>query len=115
MKYNKKSILKSPVREWNKITSYKQIVIIPTRKKHESGYALIAIVGMKENGRFEICSYADDICWDFRKLHQNYDSSGMRTDCYYPEGILHFWGRNIEFIVHEALSSTTIEIVNVPG
>lgn len=107
---NRKSIKKLPTRSWDTQTEYKDIFLVPSGLIHDSGYMTIAIVGRKENGNFEVAAYPDDVCWNFMKLFQDYDVTGMRTDCYYPNGVLHFWGNKIKFIVERAYSSTTIRV-----
>ena len=111
-KINRKTIKDLPQRNWNEVSNYSQILLVPSGLKHDSGFMMIAIVGRKKDGDFEVAAYPDDIVWDFRNLKQLHESSGMRTDCYYPNGIQHFWGNGIEFIVHGSYSSTTIEVVN---
>ncbi|HLP47591.1 MAG TPA: hypothetical protein VK469_16715 [Candidatus Kapabacteria bacterium] len=109
-KIKKKEILKSPVRDWDKTTSYKEILIVPSNIKHDSGFMCIAVIGVTDNEELEICAYPDDINWDVTGLKREYPFSGMRTDCYYPSGILRFWGNDIIFEVGTALSSTDIKV-----
>jgi len=110
-KINRKTIKKIPHRDWNVVSEYKAVYLVPSGLKHESGYMKIAIVGIKENGDQEVCGYPDDIAWDFTETNQKYDVTGMRTDCYYPSGTLHFWGNNVKFIVDQAMSSQTIKVL----
>lgn len=92
---------------------YKAIFVIPAGTKHESGYMHIAIVGhWVENGKekYEICSYPDDINWILPDSDRGtYKLCHLRTDCWYPEGILHFWGRG-QFRVDWS-SSTEVEFI----
>ena len=111
-KLNRKTIKLLPERDWNIVSEYKAIFLVPSGLKHESGYMTIAIIGQKENGDFEVCAYPDDIDWDFTGFVQKFSCTGMRTDCYYPNGILRFWGRNLVFEVGESFSSTDIKIKN---
>ena len=108
---NRKTIKSLPKREWNETSEYNEIYIIPSGLKHDSGWMMIAIVGVKEDGSMEVCAYPDDICWDMTKLNQKYDSTGMRTDCFYPNGVLRFHG-SVKYIVEGACSSTTIRVEN---
>jgi len=109
---NRRELLKLPERKGNDVTFYSSILIVPSGLKHDSGYMMIAIIGIIDGEPKEICAYPDDICWDFTNFHQKYESTGMRTDCYYPTGILHFWGNGIQFMVGSAFSSTTISVLN---
>lgn len=111
-KLNRKTIKLLPEKEWDTSQEYKYVFIIPSGLKHESGYMKITIVGEKDNGDMEVCAYPDDINWDFTEYKQEYDCTGMRTDCFYPNGVLKFWGNRIKFIVGESLSSTPIKIIN---
>lgn len=106
-----KELLKLPDREWDKITEYDSILIVPAKIKHDSGFMRIAIIGVVGGEPKEICAYPDDINWDMTEFKQDYSCTGMRTDCYYPQGILHFWCRGVKFIVGEALSSTEIKLI----
>ena len=114
MEKSKKELLKLPQRDWEKITQYDSILIVPSGSKHDSGYMMIAIIGMVGNEPKEICGYPDDISWDYTDYKQAYECTGVRTDCYYPQGILHFWARDTSFQVGESLSSITIKVINNP-
>ncbi len=109
---NRNNLKNLPIRK-NEVTQYSEIFLIPSGLKHESGYMTIAIVGKLSDGSFEVCAYPDDIIWDMTLLKQDYDCTGMRTDCSYPGGILHLWGRMIKFVVGNAYSSTTIRVENL--
>lgn len=109
---NRKTLKTVPLRK-DDVTTYKEIYLVPTGLKHDSGWMQIAIVGKKDDGSYEVAAYPDDVVWDMRFLKQAYDCTGMRNDCSYPQGILHFWGNDIKFIVQEALSSTTIMVINI--
>ena len=97
-----------PHREPFVISTYEKLLIVPTRLKHESGYTKIAIIGVTGDDG-EIAAYPDDICWDFTEVPQL--SLGMRTDCYYPSGILRVWSYYCSFEVGLAYSSTDIKLV----
>jgi len=59
--YSKKELLKLPQREWNKETTYLSLLFVNTKRKHDSGYNLFAVIGC-EDGQHptEICGYMDD-------------------------------------------------------
>jgi hypothetical protein len=98
-------LLSAPHREsWQKPTTYHEIFIVPSRKKHDSGWHVMVIVGVKPDGTFEQAAWCDDICWDV----QGRAGYMMRTDCTFPSGILHFWGARYE--VGMSLSSTDITV-----
>lgn len=106
----KKDLLKLPERVGNEKV-YEQLLIVPTRIKHESGWARIAIIGITEDGA-EIAAYPDDINWDFSEVPQI--ELAMRTDCYYPSGILRVWSHRVKFQVGIAISSTDIKLLSTP-
>ena len=97
---------------WSKTTEYDSIYLLPSRKKHDSGYHLICIVGC--NGKeLEKAAWCDDICWKTGPTHlsQHY---AMRTDMTYPGGVARVWGWNTRFRVGASLSSTDVEVFYVP-
>lgn len=111
MNTRRKDFLKLKVRDWNKISTYEQIALVPTGRKHESGYHLIAIVGYLDNKPHEIAAWCDDVNWHFKAFRKKAEFvSDFRNDMYYPSGINHFWGRGIEFEVGHGHSSTDVVI-----
>lgn len=113
--YKKKDLLELPVRDWNeKGSHYSSLLIVPTRKKHDSGWTVIAIVGVDDKFLpVEIAAYCDDIYWCIAKdaLVVEYEGTFdgfVRTDCTYPSGIIHVWKNGIEFEVGASLSSTDV-------
>ncbi len=101
-------LLSAPERNWQQKSTYRELFIVPSRKKHDSGWSVIVLVGVKEDGTFEQAAWCDDICWDV------YGRAGymMRTDCTHPSGILHFWGALYE--VGCSLSSTDVKVTEIP-
>jgi hypothetical protein len=110
-KLNRKALKSLPNRKED-ISTYRQIYLVPSGLKHESGWMSVCIVGRRSDGELEVCAYPDDVNWDTTELRQKYDCTGMRTDCSYPEGVLHFWGNNVSFTVMESFSSTVIKVIN---
>ena len=45
----KSDLLKLPKYEWMSTETYNSLLFIPTRKKHNSGYAIFVIIGIREN------------------------------------------------------------------
>ena len=58
-----KELRKLPFRKWNKVKEYTDIYIIASGKKHDSGWALMYIIG-KNGDEMEIAAACDDIVWD---------------------------------------------------
>ncbi len=115
MNYTRKELLALPERDWDKETIYDSIAVVPSGKKHDSGYAEIVIVGFDIDSKkpVEIASYCDDINYCFPEgVHvEPHDKTVLRTDMFYPSGITHVWSRDYDFRVGSSLSSTAIYIV----
>lgn len=103
------NLLAAKRRQWDEKSTYNDIYIVPTRKKHDSGWMVMAIVGVKDDGSFEQAAWCDDICWNIASMRKEYT---MRNDCTYPGGIIHFW--NARFTVGCSLSSTDITVEERP-
>lgn len=104
--------------------NYNNLLIVPTGKKHNSGFMKIAIIGVvRHNGRLgesaryweeaEICAYPDDILWHIPPGEDVGSSMlyNLRTDCFYPSGTLRVWLYGYEFRVSFPLSSTDIYVI----
>lgn len=104
---------KLPVRDWQEDSKvYRSLMIIPSGKKHDSGYALMYIIGTDEKLEpVEIAAACDDINWQDLDGLPNW---ALRTDMYYPGGIVHFWSPSHNFRVGCSLSSTDVFIVHKP-
>lgn len=85
---------------WQETTFYRSIYLLPSRKKHDSGWHLICIVGAKEDGGLEKAAWCDDINWAG-------SADGLRMDMTFPSGVVHCWGRK-RFAVGASLSSTDV-------
>jgi hypothetical protein len=114
-KITKKLLLSLPKRDWSKVSIYDQIYLVPEGGKHDSGFMFIAIIGVskrefKNKSKYygEIAGYCDDVCWDTSLVSREF---GIRTDCEYPSGILHFWSWYCKFQVGHSLSSTDIKLI----
>lgn len=66
-KMTKKELLGLPEREWNRIGIYDFVLFVNTKKKHDSGYNLFAVIGVIGDD-MEIAGYMDD----FRMMPANY-------------------------------------------
>ncbi len=105
----KKSLLELPKREWNKTTIYDSIILINSKKRHSSGYAIIYIIGCINQKPIEIIKGStDSIDWNFNGLK-------FGTDMLYPSGLIHFFGIDCRFEVDMALSSTSIDLIEKEG
>ncbi len=104
-----KELRKLPFRTWNKETTYASIIVIPSGRKHDSGYALMYIIGVDENKNpIEISASCDDICW---KIPNAIDYE-FRNDMYWPSGIIHYWSNGYKFKVGVCTSSTDVTLIS---
>lgn len=123
-KVTRKVLLALPVRQWDTNSVYDSLFLVPTGNKHDSGFSVIAIVGVI-NKKAEIAAYCDDVCWTFPKEHPHGRMEAgknrmiLRTDCYWPSGIMRMWGSGEHYFkglfrVGMALSSTDVELFVAP-
>jgi hypothetical protein len=115
--WSRDELMALPVRDWLKYSEYDSVLLLSTRRKHESGWAMIAIIGVREGVPVEIAaSCCDDIEWKFPPMQggTRFPVGQMRMDCALRSGAIHVWtrvsGRSV-FRVGEALSSVTIELI----
>lgn len=84
--YSKKELLNLPQRQWNKEGIYMSILFVNTKRKHDSGYNLFAVIGC-EDGQHptEICGYMDDFRFDpfynKKEFSDTINSSDIAFDC----------------------------------
>lgn len=107
----RKELLSLPCRQWDVVSFYDNIYIVPTRKKHESGYRLMAVVGMDNSGQGKICAFCDDINCEVEVSPPRC----MRIDMEPESNCCRFWGNDILFVVGVACSSTTIYVKDKKG
>lgn len=114
--WSRKELLGLPVREWNTDSEYDSVLLLSTRKKHDSGWAIMAIIGVRDGQPVEIaCCCCDDIEWKFPPAQTVANGTlligQIRMDCAFRSGALHAWKRGAKFRVGTALSSTEIELI----
>ncbi len=114
--WSRKELMALPVRPWGGESLYDSLLLTSTRKKHDSGWAVIAIIGVVKNQPHEIAACCcDDIEWKFPTMVEygksRYTIGQVRMDCAMKSGAMHFWQRNAKFKVGMALSSTTVEMI----
>lgn len=125
MKAKRKELLALPQRGWNTASEYDSLLLVPTAEKHDSGFTIIAIVGVAKGIPVEIAATCDDICWSFPTSHP-YDRMTpglhrmvMRTDCLWPSGIMHVWASGEHYFkgrfrVGASLSSVDVTLLVEP-
>lgn len=101
-----KELMALPHRQWSIPTDYKSILVVNTRKKHDSGYAIMSIIGLDVSGEpIEIAATCDDIMWK--------NNLSLRSDCSVKSGAIRFWAQDgIRFKVGYSQSSTEIEVLS---
>ena len=119
----KKALLSLPHRKWDDDNPrYDSLLIFSTGKRHESGFAKMAIIGVREGMPVEVCTIcSDDIEWKLPPA-KTYGSKNefaigqFRTECIIKSGALHVWVREGKFRVGPSLSSVVIELLpDKPG
>ena len=124
-------LLSLPVRKWDEKSLYDTLYLVPTNKKHDSGYGILAVIGAnytdKKNTLLaEIAAYCDDLGWSFPidhpyGRHEPYAMTGniLRLDVEYPSRIIRAWAScenyfKGKFLVGYSLSSTQVELILEP-
>lgn len=103
----RKQLLSLPERKWNEIKKYHAVIVVPTGKKHSSGFALMALIGCNGNGEpYEIAAYCDDIQWITEVTRY-----GLRCDMFYKNCCLRFHSREFCFQISASLSTTEIKMI----
>lgn len=104
-----KELRNLPFRDWDNTKTYHSLAVISSGKKHESGWALMYIIGLDKSRKpIEIAAACDDICWKIPKDISEYQ---FRNDMYFPNGVIHFWGNECMFEVGASLSSTDVKVI----
>ncbi len=98
-------------RNWNEIKVYDSICVINSGYKHDSGYAVMYIIGMISGTFIEIAASCDDICWSFPNHMRKGD---LQNDMFYQSGVLHYHSNRYNFEVGHSLSSVDIKLIQIP-
>lgn len=105
-KWSRKELLALPERNWKEVKAYSSLLVFSTHRKHDSGWANIAVIGVVDGYPKEVITvYSDDIKWS--NAHTDLT---LRTDCALKSGAIHFWIPKGKFLVRAALSSLSVEI-----
>lgn len=103
----RKQLLSLPERNWNEVKKYYSVIVVPTGKKHYSGYALMALVGCNDNlDPYEIAAYCDDIQWMTEVTRY-----GFRCDMFYKNSCIRFHSSEFDFQIGTSLSTTEIKMI----
>lgn len=113
MSYTRKQLMSLPKRlheDGETGNVYDSIIILNSRKKHDSGWANFIVIGAIKGEPTEIISdYCDSIFWknDHGELRKY---NALRIDMSYPSGAVHFFGC-IRFKIGYISSTVEIQII----
>ena len=116
MKLKRKELLALPWRDWKDTEKeYREILLTPSGKKHDSGFMTIALIGVwVEDGeaKYEIAAMPDSISYFFpvKKLDSDFSIATVRQDCFYPQGVMRYFGNGV-FKISAALSDVDITFI----
>ncbi len=113
-KATRKELMALPERAWDKPERYDTILLFPSKRKHDSGFARMVIIGCRDGMAVEIAvSSPDDLNWHVPNMHDygTFTLANLKTDCYLKNGGLQFWAHGKQFLFTCELSSTDIYIV----
>lgn len=114
--WTREELLSLPTRRWDESTTYDSLMLLSTGQQHDSGWAAIAVIGVRDHVPVEIASQcSDDIEWhlpDAKRYGKNgeFTIGQLRMDCAFASGAMHAWKRDCVFVVHEALSSLEVNV-----
>lgn len=101
---HKKELLKLPRRPWSEVKTYDSLIIFPSGRKHDSEWGMMTLIGCNDMKPIEVITEnTDDI----------EVTGGHKTDCLFPSHALHYWHPRAVFMVSAALSSMTIEVLEL--
>ncbi len=108
--WTRAQLLLLPRRQWDLESEYDSVLLLSTRRAHDSGWATMVVVGVRDQAPVEIaCAVCDDISWQL-PLHGPDISKQLRMDCVLKSGAFHAWAPWARFLVRAGLSSLTIEL-----
>lgn len=98
MSNRRKELLSVPKREWNEvIKNAVGVYVIPSGRKHDSGWACMDFVAELANGsKIRFGGWCDDVA---------FYGSKFRMDCEYPSRIIHIWNSRGNFAITHDVSS----------
>jgi len=117
--WGRTELLNLPRRKWDKESEYSSLLLLSTRRKHDSGWAMIAIIGVRDGVPVEIaCDCCDHIAWKLPPMRTVrggpfffYPTEKMNMDCALRSGALHAWADKTKFRVGPALSSIDVTLL----
>jgi len=115
-KLKKEDLLKLPLKPFIEIKTYDCLLIVPTRRKHDSGWRLMAIVGCDQTGPIEIAGYCDDINLILPKSNKVYNkfSTEYYNAVHYDmilSNCIRFWSNGYKFVIGCGCSTTDVKLI----
>lgn len=105
-KWTRKELLALPFKGNLKVGRYHGVAIVPTYDLHDSGWRLMALVGLDdEYNPVEIAAYCDDIQWRTPK-----NDCGLHCDMIPKTNIVRFHSSNLFFEIGLSCSTTDIKV-----
>jgi len=109
----RKDLLSLPLKKDSNIKEYENIIVVPTNKKHDSSWRLMALIGVEKIDKVytptELIGYCDDInlilpdkCYRYEPIR--YDM--LLSNC------IRMWSHHYVFAVGMTLSSTDIHVIH---
>ena len=101
---------------WNsKELPFDSVVLLPTRRKHESGYMIFDIVGIRDNQPVLLLSGCSDVIHlDGIGGRESLEprSKNISIDMLYPSGLVRIFSHNYQITASAALSNFEIFFIN---
>ena len=121
MTASKKDFQSLPYREWNEdVGEFDSLVILPTKRKHDSGYRVMDCIAVREGKAFckltgcsdaihidGIGGYGKDWVYKYKGCPKMVPSADWNIDCLPKSGLLNLWCRK-KLTAGDALSSFEI-------
>lgn len=88
------------------------LIIVPTRKRHDSGWLHIAIIGYDQGSKEGmLLAMPDDITWpEITPRYPDTNGMSLRTDASPKNHALRLWSNHFRFRIDMPVSSVTIEV-----
>ena len=107
-KYGKRELLNLPQRDWRTEESkYDGLLLVSTKRKHDSGYCDFAVVGERNLKPVELIGYMDDFRFGniLKEVIIKIPAMALAIDCS-MYGVFRIHANGLKFCVGENLSTT---------
>lgn len=97
----REELIKAPQRKWNEeLHGVSGVYVIPSRRKHDSGWACMDFVAQTKDGFVRFGGGCDDV---------SFEGKHFRMDCDFESKLIHVWNKNKFTISHDLSSIEFIE------